>query len=81
MVLKEMHDVPYAKDSGYHKKVAAIRKQYYWLGMKNDVAEYISRCMECQKVKVEHQHGIVATLAYTRMQMGCSDDGFHHQVT
>jgi hypothetical protein len=24
--------------------------------MKNDVAEYIARCMECQKVKVEHRH-------------------------
>ena len=24
--------------------------------MKNDVAEYIARCMECKKVKVEHWH-------------------------
>ena len=24
--------------------------------MKNDVASYISRCMKCQKVKVEHRH-------------------------
>ena len=24
--------------------------------MKNDVAKYIARCMECKKVKVEHQH-------------------------
>jgi hypothetical protein len=26
--------------------------------MKNDVADYITRCMECQKVKVEHRHPI-----------------------
>ena len=38
------------------KTVAAVRKQYYWPRMKNDVAEYIARCMECQKVKVEHRH-------------------------
>ena len=24
--------------------------------MKKDIAEYISRCMKCQEVKVEHQH-------------------------
>ena len=24
--------------------------------MKRDVAEYLSRCMECKLVKVEHQH-------------------------
>ena len=56
MVLKEMHNVPYARHSDYQKIVAAVRKQYYWPGMKNDVAKYIARCMEYQKVKVEHQH-------------------------
>ena len=25
-------------------------------GMKNDVAEYIARCMECQKFIFEHRH-------------------------
>jgi hypothetical protein len=24
--------------------------------MKKDVVDYIARCMECQKVKVEHRH-------------------------
>ena len=36
--------------------IQVIRKQYYWPGMKSDFAEYIARCMECQKVKVEHRH-------------------------
>ena len=26
--------------------------------MKKDIAEYISKCMKCQKVNVEHQHSI-----------------------
>ena len=56
MVLKEMHDVPYVRHLDYQKIVVAVRKQYDWLGMKNDVAEYIARCMECQKFKVEHRH-------------------------
>ena len=33
-----------------------MRKQYYWIGMHNDVAEYIAKCMEFQKVKVEHRN-------------------------
>ena len=54
-IYKNMHNVLYAGHSGYQKTVAAVRKQY-WPGIKNDVAEYIARCMECQKVKVEHRH-------------------------
>ena len=38
MVLKEMHDVHYARNSGYQKIVATVRKQYYWSGMKNVIA-------------------------------------------
>ena len=54
MVLKEIHDVPYARHSGYPKTIVAVKKQYYWPGIKNDIVEYTARCMECQKVKVEH---------------------------
>ena len=54
MVMKETHDVPYVRNSGYQKTIVVVRKQYYWPEMKNDVTEYIARFMECQKVKVEH---------------------------
>jgi hypothetical protein len=54
--LKEMHNVPYAGHLGYQKTVAAIKSQYYWLGMKKEIAEYIDKCLEYQKVKVEHRH-------------------------
>jgi hypothetical protein len=56
LVLKEMHDVPYAGHSGYHKTITTVRSQFFWPGMKNDVVDYIARCMECQKVKAEHRH-------------------------
>ena len=58
MVLKETHDFPYAEHSGYQKTIVAVREEYYCLGMKNDVAEYISRCMECQQVKFKHRHPV-----------------------
>jgi hypothetical protein len=56
LVLKEMHDVPYAGHPGYQKTITAVRSQFFWPGMKKDVVDYIARCMECQKVKVEHRH-------------------------
>jgi hypothetical protein len=56
LVLKEMHDVPYARNLGYQKTITTVRSQFFWSGMKKDVANYIAQCMECQKVRVEHRH-------------------------
>jgi hypothetical protein len=56
LVLKEMHDVPYDGHPDYHKIIIALRSQFFWPGMKKDVADYIARCMECQKVKAKHRH-------------------------
>jgi hypothetical protein len=54
-ILKEMHNVAYAGHPGYQKTVAAVKSHYFWPGLKKEIAEYIVRCMECQKVKVEHR--------------------------
>jgi hypothetical protein len=43
---------------GYHKMISTLRKQFYWPNVKNDTADYLSKCLECQQVKVEHQHPI-----------------------
>ena len=56
VVMDEIHQASYFSHPGYQKTIATARKQYFWLGMKRDMAEYISRCMKCQQVKVEHQH-------------------------
>ena len=32
-----------------------IKENYWWSGMKRDVAEFVSRCLVCQQVKAEHQ--------------------------
>jgi hypothetical protein len=55
-VLKEMHNGPYARHPGYQKKITTIRSQFFCLRMKKDVDDYISRCMECQRVKDDHRH-------------------------
>jgi hypothetical protein len=56
MILGEMHNVPYAGHPGYQKTIAAIKSQYYWPGMKKEFADFIARCLECQKAKAEHRH-------------------------
>jgi hypothetical protein len=56
MILREMHNVPYVGHLGYHKTITTIKRQYYWLDMKKEVEYFIVKCLECQKVKVEHRH-------------------------
>jgi hypothetical protein len=56
VILKEMHNVPYARHPGYHKIVSAVKSQYYCPYMKRDIVEYIDKCLECQRVKAKHRH-------------------------
>jgi hypothetical protein len=64
-VLKEMHNMPYDGHPRYQKTIAAIRSQYVWSGMKKKVVNYISKCLKCQKVKIEHRNpvGIIYPLS------------------
>ena len=32
-----------------------LREIYQWEGLKRDIAEFVSKCTKCQKVKVDHQ--------------------------
>ena len=56
VIMDEINQTPSSGHLGYQKTIATARKQYFWPGMKKDMAEYISRCMKCQQVKVEHRH-------------------------
>eukprot|EP00253_Pinus_taeda_P005724 PITA_05724 len=56
VIMDEFHTSHYAGHPGYQKMLTALRKEYYWPGMKKHVAEYLARCLECQQIKAEHQH-------------------------
>lgn len=56
LILDEFHKSHYAGHPEYQKMITALRKEYFWLGMKKDVAGYLARCLECQQIKAEHQH-------------------------
>jgi hypothetical protein len=55
-LLREMRNAPYIGNPGYHKSITAIRSQYFWPRMKKEVANYITKCLACRKVKTEHKH-------------------------
>ena len=55
-VMDEIHKRPYSGHLGYEKMITMIRKDSFWPNMKKEVAEYLARFLECQQVKVEHQH-------------------------
>jgi hypothetical protein len=55
-MLKQNHSVPYVGHLEYQKIITAVKSQYYWLGMKKEVDDYIARCIECQKFKDKHRN-------------------------
>ena len=56
LILNEIHKTPYSGHPGYQKTITMLRKDYFWPNMKNELAEYIARCFECQHLKIEHKH-------------------------
>ena len=32
-----------------------LKRNFWWEGMKRDVADYVSKCFTCQQVKEDHQ--------------------------
>jgi hypothetical protein len=47
LIFSEMHKVPYVGHLGYQKTIVTVKKQYFWPGMKKEVADFIVRCLEC----------------------------------
>ena len=54
-ILKEAHSRSFAMHPGSEKMYKDLKTSYWWFGMKRDVSEFVTKCMVCQKGKVEHQ--------------------------
>ena len=54
-LLEECHRSKFSIHPGSNKMYRDMKQQYWWNGMKRDVARYISKCAVCQQVKIEHQ--------------------------
>ena len=54
-MLYESHNIVFTMDPGGNKMYQDMKLCYWWRGMKKDIFEYVSKCLTCQQVKVEHQ--------------------------
>ena len=54
-ILEEAHKSHFTIHPGVTKMYQDVKKMFWWSGLKGDIAELVSKCLVCQKVKIEHQ--------------------------
>ncbi|KAK8636360.1 hypothetical protein V6N13_124106 [Hibiscus sabdariffa] len=65
-MFNEAHQSSFSIHHGSVKMYKYLKPLYWWPGMKAAITDYVSRCLTCQKVKVEHQAsiGLLKTLKF-----------------
>ncbi|KAH9658349.1 Endonuclease [Citrus sinensis] len=63
-ILREAHESSYSMHPGSTKMYRDLKQSFWWRNMKRDIAAFVSRCLVCQQVKIEHQRpaGTLQTL-------------------
>jgi hypothetical protein len=54
-ILKEAHNSKFSVHPGATKMYRDLKDFYWWPNMKQDVADFVAKCLVCQQVKAEHQ--------------------------
>ena len=54
-ILHEAHNSKYSIHPGSTKMYHDLKENFWWPDMKREIAEWISKCYTCQRVKAEHQ--------------------------
>ena len=57
-IMEEAHSSTYVMHPGSTKMYMTLKEHYWWNGMKKEIASFVSRCLTCQQVKVEHQRPV-----------------------
>nr|GEX12823.1 hypothetical protein [Tanacetum cinerariifolium] len=55
VIMHESYKSKYSIHPSYEKVYQDMKKLYWWPNMKANIATYVSKCLTCAKVKVEHQ--------------------------
>ncbi|KAK1432277.1 hypothetical protein QVD17_09172 [Tagetes erecta] len=55
LLLDEAHKSRYSVHPGATKMYRDLKRNYWWPGMKRDIAKYVAKCLTCAQVKAEHQ--------------------------
>ena len=53
--MEEAHSSAYVMHPGSTKMYKTLKDHYWWRGMKREIAEFVSKCLTCQQIKIEHQ--------------------------
>ena len=54
-VLQEAHNSRYSIHPGSTKMYQDLKQNFWWPNMKREIAEWVTKCYTCQRVKAEHQ--------------------------
>jgi hypothetical protein len=46
-IMDELDKRPYTGHPRYQNMITTTWKQFYWLGLKKDIANYLAKCLEC----------------------------------
>ncbi|GJU67892.1 retrotransposon protein, putative, ty3-gypsy subclass [Tanacetum coccineum] len=55
VVLTEAHSSPFSIHPSSNKMYRDLKQNFWWNGMKHDVARFVAKCLTCQQVNIEHQ--------------------------
>jgi len=54
-ILDEGHNTPHFIHPGGNKLYKDLKQTFWWSNMKQEVVDYVVKCLTCQQVKAEHQ--------------------------
>src|SRR4029450_2289025 len=54
-VMSEAHSSQFSVHPGGDKMYQDMKRQFWWAGMKRDIAIFVSKCSTCQMIKIDHQ--------------------------
>ena len=54
-IISKAHETPYSVHHRVSKMYRDLKEIYMWPKMKNEIADFVSKCLICQKVKAEHR--------------------------
>ena len=57
-LLADAHRAKYTIHPGNTKMYQDLKRQFWWMGMKRDIAQFVANCQICQQVKAEHQRPV-----------------------
>jgi hypothetical protein len=53
-IMDEAHCSRYSIHPGTNKMYQDLKKNFWWTGMKREIAKYVSECDTCQRIKADH---------------------------